>query len=189
MVPRHGSGWPVMRPTPAKKLSEFKEFSQRLSWLRSQTGLTQEEFGQRCKVTKSYVSRLESGVRKNPSDDFLGNCCDAFRISLEWLEHGLGQPPVVDPAGWPDVPNPSDRSGAAAVQEFQRDLTGFMRMLLEKAPMTGDMLGQLTGSVSDSPEFGDDFKRRLVLAADTALNERNQDARPGLHQGPPGRTP
>ena len=62
------------------------------------------------------------------------------------------------------------------MQEFQRDLTGFMRMLLEKAPMTADILLQLTGSVSESPEFGDEFKRSLLLAANIALSEKEQRA-------------
>src|SRR5512138_3860053 len=79
------------------KLPDPRRFPERLAWLRAQTGLTQNEFGRRCKVTKGYISRLESGERENPSHGFLRNCGEAFRVPVEWLERGKGQLPEVDP--------------------------------------------------------------------------------------------
>jgi transcriptional regulator with XRE-family HTH domain len=161
-------------PVSTKKLSEPKNFPERLFWLRSQTGLTQEEFGKRCRVTKGYISRLESGDRENPSDAFLRNCCDAFQIPLEWLENGAGQLPMVDPTTLvAQKTSPDGRSGPFGA-ESQQDLTAFMRVLFEVSPMNGDTVLKLTAHVWESPEISDDFKRRLVLGANIAFGEREQ---------------
>lgn len=78
-----------------KKLSELKAFPARLIWLREKSGFSGEEFGRRCNVGKSYISRLESGDRFNPSAEFLTDCCAAFGVPRDWLENGIGQPPNV----------------------------------------------------------------------------------------------
>jgi transcriptional regulator with XRE-family HTH domain len=160
-----------------KKLSEPKDFPERLFWLRSQTGLTQEEFGKRCKVTKGYISRLESGERGNPSDVFLRNCCDAFQTPLEWLENGDGQLPIVDQATLVvNKPSP-DRAQDGWSGDAQDDLTGFMKVLFEVVPMTGDAVLKLTALVWESPELSDKFKQMLVLGANIAFGEKEQRKR------------
>jgi transcriptional regulator with XRE-family HTH domain len=161
-------------PVSNKKLSEPKDFPGRLFWLRSQTGLTQEEFGKRCKVTKGYISRLESGERGNPSDVFLRSCCDAFQTPLEWLENGEGQLPIVDPATTTPNKTPPDKAEKAWSADAQDDLTGFMRVLLEVVPMNGDTVLKLTAQVWESPELSDRFRQMLVLGANIAFGEKDQ---------------
>jgi transcriptional regulator with XRE-family HTH domain len=159
-------------------LPELEEFSERLFWLRSQTGLTQDEFGRRCRVTKGYISRLESGERENPSDVFLRNCCDAFQIPVDWLENGRGQLPIVDQTPQlPEKSTPEQRDGSLAT-DSQQDLTCFMRVLLEVMPMTGDNVLKLTAQVWESPEISETFKRRLVLGANIAFGEKDQRKKP-----------
>jgi transcriptional regulator with XRE-family HTH domain len=160
-----------------KKLPEPRNFAERLSWLRSQTGLTQEEFGKCCKVTKGYISRLESGERENPSDVFLRSCCDAYQIPLEWLENGEGQLPIVDQATNPGLKAATGERSETGSTESQQDLADFMRVLLEVVPMTGETLLKLTAQVWESPELSDDFKRKLVLGANIAFGEREQRKR------------
>jgi transcriptional regulator with XRE-family HTH domain len=78
-----------------EKLPELKTFADRLKHLRMLTGLGQEEFGQRCRVGKSYISRLESGGRANPSEEFITACAVNFGIKAEWLKDGIGDLPKV----------------------------------------------------------------------------------------------
>ncbi len=161
----------MLFPTSTKKLPEPRRFPERLAWLRAQTGLTQDEFGRRCKVTKGYISRLESGERENPSDGFLRNCCDAFRVPVEWLEKGKGQLPEVDQetiARPPGAADPAPGAGAA-----QADLTELMRVVMEAVPMDSQAVLRITGLLMESPELEEGFKRTAVVAANQAFNERD----------------
>ncbi len=141
-------------------------------------GLTQEEFGKRCRVTKGYISRLESGERENPSDVFLRNCCDAFSMPLEWLENGVGQLPIVDQTTASQPRPAAETRPDKPVNVSQSDLTGFMRVLLETVPMSGETLLKLTAQVWESPELSDDFKSKLVLGANIAFGERESGRKP-----------
>jgi transcriptional regulator with XRE-family HTH domain len=165
----------------SEKLPDPKKFSERLGWLRAQTGLTQEEFGRRARVTKGYISRLESGERENPSDTFLRSCCDAYGVPMEWLELGDGELPAIDRATfWVEQVNPEARTQVASSVEPQEELTGLMRVLLEAVPMTGDMVLKFNGLVWESPEMSETFKHRAMLAASIAFTEREQrKERPG----------
>jgi transcriptional regulator with XRE-family HTH domain len=157
-----------------RELTEPKDFAGRLSWLRARTGLTQNEFGKRCGVTKGYVSRLESGQRENPSGVFLRRCCETFRIPWEWLEKGAGPLPMVDQATRLAFEAASRQPGRAWSARAQQDLIGFMQVLLESVPMTRDTVLKLTARVWESPELSDEFKRMLVLGANLAFGEREQ---------------
>ena len=160
-------------------MPEPRKFSERLAWLRAQTGLTQDEFGRRCKVTKGYISRLESGERENPSDGFLRNCCDAFQIPVEWLENGKGQLPEVDqetssrPAG-ALAADPGPGAGATVTPA---ELTEIMRVVMEAVALDSQAVLRVTGLLMESPELNDGLKRATVVAANQAFNEREQRQR------------
>ncbi len=168
-------------PVSTKTLSEPRKFSERLAWLRAQTGLTQDEFGRRCRVTKGYISRLESGERENPSDGFLRSCCDAFGVPVEWLENGKGQLPAVDPAtaARPTPPAaPADPAPAAeaGLTVTTGELTEIMRAVMEAVTLDSQAVLRLSGLLMESPELRDGLKRAMVVAATQAFNERA-----GLH--------
>jgi transcriptional regulator with XRE-family HTH domain len=155
-------------------LTEPKDLAERLSWLRAQTGLTQNEFGKCCGVTKGYISRLENARRQHPSRAFLRSCCEAFRIPWDWLEKGTGQLPIVHQLPRLVVGAASQKAGRAWSAHAQQEVLGFMRVLFESVPMTRDAVLKLAARVWESPELGDDFKRMLVLGANLAWGEREQ---------------
>jgi len=56
-----------------------------LRQLREQKHLTQEELAKRAKVTRSHLSLLEAGHRKNPSLDVLKRLARALGVSVAEL--------------------------------------------------------------------------------------------------------
>lgn len=61
--------------------------NERIKLIRESNQLNQEEFGQRLRITKASVSRLESGVN-NPSDQTVKLICTEFGINENWLRTG-----------------------------------------------------------------------------------------------------
>jgi XRE family transcriptional regulator, master regulator for biofilm formation len=53
--------------------------------LRERKGLTQEQVARRAKVTKFYVSQLETGLRKNPSLPVLRRLAKALGVPVTEL--------------------------------------------------------------------------------------------------------
>ena len=52
--------------------------------------LSQEAFGQRIGITKTAISKIESG-NANPSEQTLLSICREFNVSEEWLRTGNGE--------------------------------------------------------------------------------------------------
>lgn len=62
--------------------------NERISILRKQTGLTQEEFGARIGgLSKNYIWMLEKGER-TPSDRTVMDICREFNVNEDWLRNG-----------------------------------------------------------------------------------------------------
>ncbi|HHJ1363550.1 helix-turn-helix domain-containing protein [Pseudomonas aeruginosa] len=59
-------------------------FGHRIRVLRVETGVTQEEFAERCGFARTYMSRIETGGA-NPSLDAIKVLADALHISLSDL--------------------------------------------------------------------------------------------------------
>jgi len=53
--------------------------------LREQQGLTQEELAKKAKLTKPYISQLESGARGNPSVSAVKNLAKALGVQMQTL--------------------------------------------------------------------------------------------------------
>ena len=66
----------------------------RIKEFRKSENLTQEDFGRRISMTKSFVSLLESG-RNHPTDQTIKLMCHEFNVSPQWLRTGEG--PMVMP--------------------------------------------------------------------------------------------
>ena len=73
-------------------MKDLKTFGARLKWLRSHLGLSLQEFGDRCGVGRSYVSKLESGASRNPSLELTNKVCQEFGVRSEWLLSGTSDP-------------------------------------------------------------------------------------------------
>lgn len=61
----------------------------RIKEIRKGAGLSQEEFGKRLSVTKTSISKIESGIN-NPSDQTIKLICSEFSVNEEWLRNGVG---------------------------------------------------------------------------------------------------
>lgn len=62
---------------------------ERIKSIRTKMRLSQEEFGNRIRVTKASISRIESGVN-NPSEQTIKLICSEFGINEVWLRTGEG---------------------------------------------------------------------------------------------------
>lgn len=63
----------------------------RISEIRKQTGLTQEEFAKRINMSRNYIWMIEKGERI-PADRTVGDICREFGVNRVWLETGVGEP-------------------------------------------------------------------------------------------------
>ncbi|MFU3272149.1 helix-turn-helix domain-containing protein [Pseudomonas aeruginosa] len=63
-------------------------FGHRIRHLRVASGVTQEEFAERCGFARTYMSRIETGGA-NPSLDAIKVLADALHVPLQQLFEGL----------------------------------------------------------------------------------------------------
>ena len=71
-------------------------FSDRLSQIISDSGLTKTAFAKRIEVSQGFVSQLCSGSF-NPSPRTISAICREFNIRREWLEPGEGPMRLPEP--------------------------------------------------------------------------------------------
>ncbi len=64
--------------------------NERIKNVRKALNLTMEKFGDKIKISKSAVSRLEKGIN-NPSDQTIGLIVGEFNVNEEWLRTGRGE--------------------------------------------------------------------------------------------------
>jgi transcriptional regulator with XRE-family HTH domain len=65
------------------------KLNNRIKLIRSKVHLSQEEFGKRVQITKTSISKIESGIN-NPSDQTIKLICSEFNVNEEWLRTGEG---------------------------------------------------------------------------------------------------
>lgn len=63
--------------------------NERIKLIRKKAGLSQETFGERIKVTRGSISKIESGIN-NPSDQTIKLICSEFDVNEDWLRTGNG---------------------------------------------------------------------------------------------------
>lgn len=68
---------------------------ERLKWVRKDKGLTQQAFAKPLSTSSGYISEVEQG-KKSPGSDFLLSLMRVYRISVDWLLNGEGQPYLPD---------------------------------------------------------------------------------------------
>jgi transcriptional regulator with XRE-family HTH domain len=148
----------------------FLTLAGRLKWLRRQAGLTQTRLAALCGVTKAYISRLESGQRRTPSQTFLLACASALSVPLDWLQRGTGPVPLARPPG----PTATSRD----------DLRAFSCLLFQVAPPRPDQFLRLTAAILDSPNLTDPFKHSALLAAHLAFHVKPGTGSTATHPPP-----
>lgn len=62
---------------------------ERIKEVRNGLGLSQQKFGERLKVTKAHISKIELS-KDNPSDMLIKLICMEFNVNEEWLREGIG---------------------------------------------------------------------------------------------------
>lgn len=62
----------------------------RIKEIRKSQNLSMEKFGEKIRISKVSVSRIESGIN-NPSDQTILLICREFDINEEWLKTGQGE--------------------------------------------------------------------------------------------------
>lgn len=62
--------------------------NKRIKALRESLGLSMEKFGAKIGLTRSAISKIESG--SNPSDQTIMSICREFNVNEEWLRNGNG---------------------------------------------------------------------------------------------------
>lgn len=66
----------------------------RVKQIRSDNGLTQEQFAAKIGLSRNYVAMIEIGQR-DPSDRTISDICRVFGINEDWLRYGLEPMKVV----------------------------------------------------------------------------------------------
>lgn len=69
--------------------------NERIIQARKSQGLTQDALAKLLKISKSYVSQIESG-QKVPSDRLVDDICQVLNVNAEWLKSGGGEMKVAD---------------------------------------------------------------------------------------------
>ena len=62
-------------------------FSERITGLRKQAGLSQEQLGKELNISRQAISKWESG-QANPDLSYIGPMCDLFGVSADYLLFG-----------------------------------------------------------------------------------------------------
>lgn len=68
----------------------------RIKELRKKRGLSQTDFANRIEISRSALSKIESGENK-PSDQTIKLICNEFSVNKEWLINGTGEMEVLPP--------------------------------------------------------------------------------------------
>lgn len=69
--------------------------AERISMLRKELNLNQEDFGKKINVTRSAISNYEKGLR-NVMDRVISDICREFSVNEEWLRNGT-EPMFIEP--------------------------------------------------------------------------------------------
>lgn len=61
--------------------------NERIKQIRTENGLTQQEFADRLRVSRSNIANYENGNRV-PVDAMISLICEKFNINEDWLRYG-----------------------------------------------------------------------------------------------------
>jgi transcriptional regulator with XRE-family HTH domain len=105
-----------------KKFPNETGLAERFKQVREECGMTMEEFGGKISVTKSYISRIESGKSFNISVHLIEDVKRAFGINPDWLIRGKGSRNVahVTDRGAPELA-PADQAKLNDVNQEERE--------------------------------------------------------------------
>lgn len=94
--------------------------NERISQIRKNAGLTQEQFAARIGLTRNYVWMIEKGERV-PSDRTIADICREFNVDEIWLRTGNGEM---------FVPMPEDEDLVQTLAEIEVSDDSFIKAIL-----------------------------------------------------------
>ena len=71
--------------------------NERIKEVRKFLHLTQQTFAERVGLKQQSIAMIEAG-KNNPSDQLVIGICREFRVSEEWLRHGVGEMFIPSPS-------------------------------------------------------------------------------------------
>ena len=63
--------------------------NERIKKIRKDLGLNQKDFGEKIKIVRSSVAKIETG-ENNPSEQTIDLICRVFNVNEKWLRTGEG---------------------------------------------------------------------------------------------------
>jgi transcriptional regulator with XRE-family HTH domain len=131
----------------------------RIKHIRKINGLTQQKFGERVKVTKAHVSKIELSDDK-PSDMLIKLICIEFGINEEWLKNGTGS---MNPR-----PFTENENAAQDIEESLLRLNSELQNGLEDSynffgTMLDDSLKSLNALLKNEPHANRAIDRKSVV--------------------------
>lgn len=64
----------------------------RIYKLRSELGLSQDDFAKRIGVTRSLISKIENDGDRTVTEQMTRSICREFNVDYFWLTEGIGEP-------------------------------------------------------------------------------------------------
>lgn len=148
---------------------------ERIKKLRKALGLTQQEFSDRLKVSRSNIATYEVG-KNNPADAVISLICREFNVSEAWLRTGDGEM---------FVELPQNEALAAQIQAFLQGGTDSFRerlvsLLIRLSPDQWDALEgyllNLVGPLASALDIDAEAREMATLAYKQALSEKKQES-------------
>ena len=123
----------------------------RIKLLRTENGLTQEEFGKPYNLKKSTISQYESGFSK-PDDELKKRIVSDFNVSLDWL---MGLTDIRNPYS-NNINTPSPKNLGKIISEYRQKNNLSLQDFATKADLECEYVDNLEKEkVLKSPSLGD----------------------------------
>lgn len=119
--------------------------SQRIRSLRTDHGLTQEEFGTIFRIVKSTVSLYESG-KSVPNDQIKTEMCRYFGVSMDYLL-GLTDDPAPRPEAAAQSTDPSIQEALECLEGLSPDAMASALNCLRAIKSLDEAKGTISGAV------------------------------------------
>jgi len=159
------------------RMDDSQRVGARIASARKQLGLTQQQLADRAGVSKSMLSKVESG-HASPSNAFVGHCAKALGVDVTYL------------SGQPHSPGTANTAVHTLIPGVRRALAAWDLGAIEDRPLTS--LDALRGEVTQLHEWrhATAYDRigaavpgvleRLTIAAESATSEHEREQTFGL---------
>lgn len=140
-----------------------KQLGERIKQIRNKTGLTQEQFAASLGMGNANLSGIESGS-KNPKLSFFFNLVKIYKVSLDYLFLGIGEP-TIEQKNPKTEPQPKEVNDIITLQDFY--------WFMEHSSIFRDtMMGQGAKFLYDNEDI---IKRNIQILKEKQPEDKNSD--------------